>query len=276
MLSETIIALILGALEGLTEFLPISSTGHLILVGHWLGFTGEKAATFEIFIQLGSILAIVVLYFKRFLSFLHIPQRNEKKLNIIHIFLGILPAGVFGYVFHGFIKEKLFSPQTVIYGLFAGALLMIGAEWTLRRREKHSVHDRGKTQKIAETLDDLSYRQAFWIGLFQSLALYPGFSRSGATISGGLLTGASRTAAAEFSFLVAVPVMIGAVGLDLVKSLSFLSPTDIPVFAVGFITAFVVAMLAVLTFLNLLKRYGLIPFALYRLVLVVLLWLVLF
>lgn len=276
MLSETIIALILGALEGLTEFLPISSTGHLILVGHWLGFTGEKAATFEIFIQLGSILAIVVLYFKRFLSFLHIPQRNEKKLNIIHIFLGILPAGVFGYVFHGFIKEKLFSPQTVIYGLLAGALLMIGAEWTLRRREKRGADGRGKTQKIAETLDDLSYRQAFWIGLFQSLALYPGFSRSGATISGGLLTGASRTAAAEFSFLVAVPVMMGAVGLDLIKSLSFLTYSDVPIFAIGFITAFVVAMLAVLTFLNLLKRYGLVPFALYRLVLVLLLWFVLF
>ncbi|MBE3595033.1 MAG: undecaprenyl-diphosphate phosphatase [Candidatus Carbobacillus altaicus] len=276
MLGENMIAFILGALEGLTEFLPVSSTGHLILVGHWLGFTGEKAATFEIFIQLGAILAIVVLYYKRFLSFLQVPNLKEKKLNVIHIVLGILPAGVFGYVFHGFIKEKLFSPQTVIYGLLAGSLLMIAAEWTARRREKNGQVAQLGERGYASTLDDLSYRQALWIGLFQTLALYPGFSRSGATISGGLLTGASRTAAAEFSFLVAVPVMIGAVGLDLIKSLAFLSSSDFPVFAIGFITAFVVAMLAVLTFLNLLKRFGLVPFAIYRLLLVLVLWWVLF
>ncbi|MBE3595650.1 MAG: undecaprenyl-diphosphate phosphatase [Hydrogenibacillus sp.] len=258
------IAVLLGALEGLTEFLPVSSTGHLILVGHWLGFTGDLANTFDIFIQLGAILAIIVLYFRRFLSFLTIPNLTDKKLNIVHLALGVLPAAAFGFLLHDFIKNRLFSPQTVVYGLLVGALLMIGAEWQSRRR-----------QDDRKTLDDITYAQAFWIGMFQSLALYPGFSRSGATISGGLLVGTGRRAAAEFSFLVAVPVMFGAVGLDLVKSWDIIHPGDWGLLLTGFFAAFVFAMTAVVTFLNLLKRFGLIPFAVYRLILVAVLWAVL-
>ncbi|QZA34296.1 undecaprenyl-diphosphate phosphatase [Hydrogenibacillus sp. N12] len=283
-MSEFGVAVLLGALEGLTEFLPISSTGHLILVGHWLGFTGELAKTFDIFIQLGAIFAIVVLYFRRFVGFLTVPDLRARRLNIVHLALGVLPAAVVGFLLHDFIKSRLFSPQTVVYGLFAGALLMAAAEWVARRGEATAGMPRGTEANAdtrrrpgsagptARTVDELTYAQALWIGLFQTLALYPGFSRSGATISGGILAGASRAAAAEFSFLVAVPVMFGAVGLDLVKSWSIIRPEDWGVLFAGFGTAFVTAMLAVVTFLRLLGRYGLGPFVVYRLLLVAMLW----
>lgn len=249
-----LIALILGTLEGLTEYLPVSSTGHLILVGSLLGFTGDTAKTFEIFIQLGSILAIAVLYRHRFYSFFTPDQFKKKGMNILHIFFGILPAFILGFALHGFIKSVLFSPYTVVFALLAGAILMIAAQ-LMRRRV------------TAESLDQLTYRQAFFIGLYQTLALWPGFSRAGATISGGLLVGTNYKTAAEFSFLVAVPVMIGATGLDLIKSLDVLKPQDFGLFAIGFVTAFLVAMLAVVTFLKVLNRWKLIPFAIYRIVL---------
>ncbi|MBE3554233.1 MAG: undecaprenyl-diphosphate phosphatase [Thermicanus sp.] len=249
-----LIALIMGIVEGLTEYLPISSTGHLILVGSWLGFTGETAKIFEVFIQLGSILAIAVLYRHRFYSFFTPAQFQKKGLNLLHIFLGILPAFILGFALHDLIKNTLFSPYTVVFALLAGAILMIAAQLS-------------KQKVTAESLDQLTYRQAFLIGLFQTLALWPGFSRAGATISGGLLLGASYKTAAEFSFLVAVPVMIGATGLDLIKSLDVLRPQDFSIFAIGFVTAFVVAMLAVVTFLKVLNRLKLIPFAIYRILL---------
>lgn len=249
-----LVALIMGIVEGLTEYLPISSTGHLILVGSWLGFTGETAKTFEIFIQLGSILAIAVLYRHRFYSFLTLSQFQKKGLNLLHIFFGILPAFILGFALHDLIKNTLFSPYVVVFALLAGAILMIAAQLAKRK-------------VTAESLDQLTYRQAFLIGMFQTLALWPGFSRAGATISGGLLLGTSYKTAAEFSFLVAVPVMIGATGLDLIKSLDVLRPQDFGIFAIGFVTAFVVAMIAVVTFLKVLNRWKLIPFAIYRILL---------
>lgn len=258
-MSDTIIAFIMGVVEGLAEFLPISSTGHLILVGHLIGFEGEKAKTFEIFIQLGAILAILILYYKRFLSLFNFKPifQKEQKFNALHVVLGVLPAMVVGLVLHDFIKTHLFSPKVVVVGLVLGAILMIVAE-------------KFKSTPTAETLDDLTYKQAFTIGVFQCLAVCPGFSRSGSTISGGLLARASYVAASEFSFLVALPIMVGATGLDLYKSWGSLSASDIPMFAVGFITAFLVATIAVVTFLKLLKKIGLVPFAFYRIGLAIL------
>ena len=258
-MSDTIIAFIMGIVEGLAEFLPISSTGHLILVGHLIGFEGEKAKTFEIVIQLGAILAILLLYYKRFLSLFNFKPifQKEQKFNALHVILGVVPAAVVGFALHDFIKNTLFAPVFVVVGLVVGAILMIVAE-------------KFRGEPTAETLDDLTYKQAFTIGLFQCLAVWPGFSRSGSTISGGLLSRASYVAASEFSFIVALPVMIGATGLDLLKSWDQLSASDIPMFAVGFITAFVVAMIAVVTFLKLLKKIGLVPFAFYRIVLAIL------
>ncbi|EHL74915.1 undecaprenyl-diphosphate phosphatase [Bacillus smithii] len=248
---EVIKAIVLGCVEGLTEFLPISSTGHLILVGHFLSFTGDKAKTFEIVIQLGSILAVVVLYFKRFLSLFNFKKRSG--LNLLHIIIGMIPASVLGFLFHDVIKNVLFSPFTVGIGLFLGAFLMIYAE---KKSKTESTQD----------LDHLSYKQAFIIGLYQCLSLWPGFSRAGSTISGGLLAGANHKTAAEYSFLLAVPMMVAASGLDLLKSYQYLSIHDLNYFATGFITAFIVAMLAIVFFLKILSKVKLIPFAIYRII----------
>ncbi|WP_194206923.1 undecaprenyl-diphosphate phosphatase [Superficieibacter sp. 1612_C1] len=254
-----LIAAILGVVEGLTEFLPVSSTGHMIIVGHLLGFEGETAKTFEVVIQLGSILAVVVMFWRRLFGLIGIhfgrkPQHEgtgKGRLSLIHILLGMIPAVVLGLVFHDTIKS-LFNPINVMYALVVGGLLLIAAE-CLKPKEPRAVG-----------VDDMTYRQAFMIGCFQCLALWPGFSRSGATISGGMLMGVSRYAASEFSFLLAVPMMMGATALDLYKSIGFLSVADIPMFAVGFITAFVVALIAIKTFLHIIKRISFIPFAIYR------------
>ncbi|EFY9830841.1 undecaprenyl-diphosphate phosphatase [Shigella flexneri] len=234
-----LIAAILGVVEGLTEFLPVSSTGHMIIVGHLLGFEGDTAKTFEVVIQLGSILAVVVMFWRRLFGLIGIhfgrPLQHEGeskgRLTLIHILLGMIPAVVLGLLFHDTIKS-LFNPINVMYALVVGGLLLIAAE-CLKPKEPR-----------APGLDDMTYRQAFMIGCFQCLALWPGFSRSGATISGGML--------------------MGATALDLYKSWGFLTTGDIPMFAVGFITAFVVALIAIKTFLQLIKRISFIPFAIYR------------
>ncbi|ELY3745811.1 undecaprenyl-diphosphate phosphatase [Cronobacter sakazakii] len=253
-----LVAAILGIVEGFTEFLPVSSTGHMIIVGHLLGFEGDTAKTFEVVIQLGSILAVVVMFWRRLfgligIHFGHPPHEGVGKgrLSLIHILLGMVPAVVLGLVFHDFIKS-LFNPINVMYALVVGGVLLIAAELLKPKEPK------------APGLDDMTYRQAFFIGCFQCLALWPGFSRSGATISGGMLVGVSRYAASEFSFLLAVPMMMGATALDLYKSMGFLTMADLPMFAVGFVTAFVVALVAIKTFLHIIKRISFIPFAIYR------------
>lgn len=255
-----VIAAVLGVVEGLTEFLPVSSTGHLIIVAHMLGFEGDKAKTFEVVIQLGSILAVVVLFWRRLFGLIgiHFGQpphegRGAGRLKLGHILLAMAPAVVLGLLFHDAIKA-LFDPRSVMYALVVGGLLLIAAEYL-----------KPKTPR-AEGVDDMTYRQAFMIGCFQCLALWPGFSRSGATIAGGMLMGVSRYAASEFSFLLAVPMMLGASTLDLYKSRDILSLADLPMFAVGFIIAFLVALVAIKTFLEVIKRISFIPFAIYRFV----------
>lgn len=251
-------AFILGIVEGITEFLPVSSTGHMIIVGHLIGFTGETAKTFEVFIQLGSILAVVVVFWRRMFSLIginfgEVPHEGtgQGRLKLGHIILAMIPAVVLGLLLRSHIKA-LFTPQNVMYALVAGGILLIVAEIFKPKKD------------VAQGLDDITYRQAFAIGCFQCLALWPGFSRSGATISGGMLMGINRYTASEFSFILAVPMMLGAGSLDLYKSLPFLTTGDIPMFAVGFVTAFIVALLAIKTFLALIKKMSFIPFAIYR------------
>lgn len=260
-LHDLVVAFILGVVEGLTEFLPVSSTGHMIIVGEYLGFSGDTASTFEVVIQLGSILAVVVVFWRRMFGLIGIHFGNKEvphegrgkgRLTLIHIILGMLPAVVAGFALHDSIKEHLFGAKTVMYALIAGGLLLIAAELLKPKKPR------------AEGLDDVTYRQAFIIGCFQCLALWPGFSRSGATISGGMLLGVSRYAASEFSFILAVPMMLGATILVMYKSVGFLSWSDLPMFAVGFVTAFLVALAAIKTFLSLIKRFSFIPFAIYR------------
>lgn len=264
MLPDLLIALILGIVEGLTEFLPVSSTGHMILVGQILQFTGDRAETFEVFIQLGAILAVLVLYWKRFLSLLDWKdgmdfqsKRFAGARAALLLGCACLPAFVTGFLFHKAIKTYLFAPLPVALALLIGGLVML-------------VIERICPKRTVMVVDRISPMQAFVVGLFQCLALWPGMSRSASTIIGGLAVGIEKKAAAEFSFLVAVPVMCAATGYDLLKSIHFLSRDDIPLFAVGFIVSFVTAMLAIRVFLQLLERFSLAVFGVYRIILAVL------
>ncbi|MBU1003123.1 MAG: undecaprenyl-diphosphate phosphatase [Proteobacteria bacterium] len=269
-------AIILGIVEGLTEFLPVSSTGHLILTGHLLGFTGEKAATFEIIIQLGAILAVVVLYWERFLGLLKTdPARSFSGLRGIWLLiLTSIPASVLGLLAHDFIKEHLFGPQTVAWALGVGALAIFAVEaWrngaivgnfrTANKSQARPRHDRTRYKG----LDAITPALALGIGCFQCLALWPGFSRSAATIMGGMLLGAERKTAAEYSFVAAVPIMFAATGYDMLKNYQLFSVADLPFLAVGFVVSFLAAWIAVKGFITLLGRLTLRPFAVYRLVL---------
>lgn len=248
-------ALILGIVEGLTEFLPVSSTGHLIITGHLLGFTGEKAATFEVVIQLGAILAVAVLYRERFLGLLkRDPQKDFSGFRGLWLlFLTSVPASVIGLFAHGTIKEHLFTPPTVAWALGVGAVAIIVVE-SMRRRARFSG------------LDEITAGVALGIGFFQAVSLWPGFSRAAATIMGGMLLGCERKLAAEYSFIAAVPIMIAATGFDMLKSMHLFSASDLPFLAVGFVVSYFAAWAAVKGFIGLLQRVTLRPFAYYRLV----------
>jgi undecaprenyl-diphosphatase len=250
-------SIIIGIIEGLTEFLPVSSTGHMILFGHLIGFTGPKADSFEVVIQLGAILSVVVLYWRRVLRLFGIQgadvtMRTGPKLNLLHILIGIIPAMFFGLVLHKYIKE-LFRPETVVIGIVVGAIFMI-------------IGEKVKPKLQADTLDEITYRQSFFIGIAQCLSLWPGFSRSGSTIAAGMMTGVSRAASADFTFLMAIPIMTAATGYDFLKSYKdkiFVS-ADIPYLVIGFIVSFIVALLAVATFIKLVQKLKLTYFAYYR------------
>lgn len=241
-------ALILGIVEGLTEFLPVSSTGHLIIVADLLGFHGERAKTFEIFIQLGAILGVVWHYRKKILA--AAGSRDGHRLGL-NVFIAFLPAALIGLALHGLIKQHLFNPVTVALALIAGGVLILWIErLPLRAR--------------VQTLEQVRPGDALKIGLAQTLALFPGVSRAGATIMGGLLTGLSRPAATEFSFFLAMPTMLAATSYDLYKNLGILQWTDLPLFVVGFTSAFLTALLVVKAFLAFVTRRNFAPFAYYR------------
>jgi undecaprenyl-diphosphatase len=253
------VAIILGVVEGLTEFIPVSSTGHLIIGGYLLGFVGDKAATFEVAIQLGAILAIVALYPRRFLALIpRAPIRTSAEVSTLSGWSGLyrftaatLPALVVGFVARHVIKQYLFNPLTVTCALAAGGIAILFAESYVAQRRTKSI-------------DSITLAQALGVGLFQVLALWPGTSRSAATIVGGLILGLDRKGAAEFSFLIAVPIMFIATGYEMSKiSLTF-SRDELDMFVVGFVVSFVVALLSVKAFLQILNRWTLAPFAWYR------------
>ncbi|MFY0545180.1 undecaprenyl-diphosphate phosphatase [Brevibacillus sp. H7] len=263
---ELFVAFVLGLVEGLTEFAPVSSTGHMILVDDILLKSKELlsppvANTFKVVIQLGSILAAVIVMKEQFLSLLGLQKQATKseargpKLSLMKVFVGLLPAGVLGVLFDDYVDEYLFSVNTVLFGLISGAALLLAADWF-----------RPKSPQ-ANTVDDITYKQAFIIGLFQCISIWPGFSRSGSTISGGVLAGLSHRAAADFTFIMAVPIMAGASFLFLVKNWEYFTLDVLPFFIVGFISAFVFALICIRFFLKLINRIKLVPFALYRIAL---------
>ncbi len=271
---EILKAIILGLVEGLTEFAPVSSTGHMIIVDDlWLKsaeFLGSKytANTFKVVIQLGSILAVVVVFWKRIIDMLRIDRGDKPKqrLKLTHVIVGLAPAGVFGVLFEDMIDEYLFRTETVLIGLVLGAIFMIIADRV----------SKAKKDTLKPTVDEITYKQALTIGFIQCLSLWPGFSRSGATISGGVITGLSHRAAADFTFIMAVPIMAGASFLSFIKNIEYFTMDAMPFFIAGFISAFVFALLAIRFFLKLINKIKLTPFAIYRIVLAALILFIIF
>lgn len=270
---DTITAIILAIVEGITEFIPVSSTGHMILTSKLLGYDEQDSImkTYEIVIQLGAILAIALVYRGRVLSLLGIGRERSSRggvmpasrLNLIHIFLGIAPALTVAFFARDFIKS-LFGASTVLWALVAGGILMIFAEWMNRRKIRITAHD----------LDDLSYGQALAIGFYQIISvLWPGFSRSGSTISGGMLSGVSYKASADFSFIIAIPIMCAASGYELLDSYQNFTSETIGYFVIGFLISFVVAYVVVILFMRMIQKIRLTHFAIYRFILAAIFWL---
>jgi len=247
-------ALILGIVEGLTEFLPVSSTGHLILVGDLLGFNSEKGKLFEIVIQSGAILAVCWEYRAKIFSVLRgLPREEKAQRFAINLVIAFIPLAVLGLLFGKALKAHLFNPVSVALAFIIGAFVIL---WAERREHTIRIYD----------VDDLTWLDALKLGLAQAFALIPGTSRSGATIIGGLFIGLSRKAATEFSFFLAIPTLFAATAYDLYKHRDVLSAADFDMIAVGFLAAFVSAFAAVHGLLRFIVNHDFTLFAYYRIV----------
>lgn len=247
-------ALVLGIVEGLTEFLPVSSTGHLIITGDLLGFNDERGKVFEIAIQLAAILAVVWEYRRKLGQvLLGLPNDRAAQRFAFNLVVAFLPAAVLGLLFAGAIKAHLFNPISVATAFIVGALLIL---WVERREHRVRV----------QSVDEMTWKDALRVGFAQALALIPGTSRSGATIIGGLFFGLSRRAATEFSFFLAIPTMFAATFYDVLKHRDLLRIEDLGMFAVGGVASFVSAFLAVRGLLRYISRHDFTIFAWYRIV----------
>jgi undecaprenyl-diphosphatase len=259
-----LIIVLLGIVEGLTEFIPVSSTGHLVLAGELLGFDSAAAGTFEIVIQLGAILAVIVLYWRRFWDVIVGLSRGDRGAIVFtrNIALGFLPSAVIGLIVYKAVKAMLESPITVAVALIVGGLAIFVIERLVKKPKIHAV-------------EEMSWQTALGVGLIQCLSMIPGVSRSGATILGALSLGVERKTAAEYSFFLAVPTMLAATGYDLFKSREALGGGDLTAIAIGFGVSFVVALVVIRWFVGIVSRYGFAPFAWYRIIIgsVALVWL---
>ena len=272
------LATILGIVEGLTEFLPVSSTGHLILVGHILGFEGDLAASAEISIQLGAILAVIVYERQKLMSMIGQAGREQRDVStmirtrgttpwltvlktswathknlwfLLGLGLAFLPAAAIGFLTHSWIKNHLFTPQTVAASSIIGGFIILAVE---ARRDQARIHQ----------LEHVSLPSAFWIGIAQCASLLPGMSRSGSTIIGGLLVGLDRKVATEYSFFLALPTLIVATCYQMWKSRDVFQQEDYMALGIGMFVSFVVAWIVIAAFLTFVKRHTLRPFAYYR------------
>ncbi len=248
-------AAIMGVVEGLTEFLPISSTGHLILAGALLGFDDEKAKVFDIAIQTGAIFAVIIVYWQKIRSTLvALPTEKQAQRFSLNVLIAFFPAVILGLLFGKAIKANLFTPEVVATAFIVGGFIILWAE----RRQKVAVR--------VESVDQMTAMDAIKVGLVQCLAMIPGTSRSGATIIGGMLLGLSRRAATDFSFFLAIPTLIGAGAYSLYKERALLSLADLPMFGVGLVFSFLSAWLCVRWLLRYISTHDFVPFAWYRIV----------
>ncbi|MBT2334002.1 undecaprenyl-diphosphate phosphatase [Variovorax paradoxus] len=246
-------AAVMGIVEGLTEFLPISSTGHLILAGSLLGFDDDKAKVFDIAIQTGAIFAVILVYWQKIHStVVALPRQPKARRLALNVVIGFLPAVVLGLLFGKMIKAHLFTPVVVASTFIIGGFIILWAE----KRPPGSVR--------VEHVDDMTMWDALKVGLVQCFAMIPGTSRSGSTIIGGMLLGLSRQAATDFSFFLAIPTLIGAGAYSLYKERALLSVADIPLFSVGLVFSFISAWLCVRWLLKYISTHDFIPFAWYR------------
>ena len=248
-------AAIMGIVEGLTEFLPISSTGHLILAGSLIGFVGGKAKVFEIAIQTGAIFAVMLVYWQKIRATLvALPSSRQAQKFALNVFIGFLPAVVLALLFGKYVQEHLFTPVIVATTFILGGFVILWAE------------KRPASATRVQSIDDMTTMDALKVGLVQCFALVPGTSRSGSTIIGGMLMGLSRQAATDFSFFLAIPTLIGAGVYSLYKERALLSMADIPLFSVGLIFSFISAWLCVRWLLRYIATNSFVPFAWYRIV----------
>ena len=251
-------AAIMGIVEGLTEFLPISSTGHLILAGALLGFDDEKAKVFDIAIQTGAIFAVILVYWQKIRETLvALPTDKQAQQFALNVFIAFLPAVVLGLLFGKAIKAHLFTPVVVASTFIIGGFIIL---WAEKRQKNNPALAR------INTVEDMTAMDALKVGLVQTLAMIPGTSRSGATIIGGMLLGLSRKAATDFSFFLAMPTLIGAGVYSLYKERALLSMADLPMFLVGLVFSFLSAWLCVRWLLRYISTHDFVPFAWYRIV----------
>ena len=249
---EMIKALLLGIIEGLTEFIPVSSTGHLIVASSLLDFSGERAKVFAIVIQLGAILAVCWAQREKLTSVARgLFSDDTSQRFVVNLLVAFMPAVVIGLLLHSTIKSYLFSPLTVAAALVVGGLLIL---WIESRPHRPRIND----------IDELGWKDALKVGFAQTLAMFPGVSRSGATIMGAMMLGLSRETATRFSFFLAIPTMFAATVYDLYKNWQLLSADDIPLFAIGFVAAFIAALATVRALLAYVARHSFRPFAWYR------------
>lgn len=251
-------AVLLGVVEGLTEFLPISSTGHLIVAGDLLGFVGEKADVFEIVIQTGAIFAVILIYWEKIRStVVALPSQPQAQKFVLNVLIAFLPAVVLGLLFGKVIKAHLFNATSVAVALVVGGLVILWAE---------ALQKKSQPSGLIQEVENMSWRDALKVGLVQCLALVPGTSRSGATIIGGMFLGLSRQTATNFSFYLAIPTLIGAGVYQLYKERALLAWSDAPLFAVGLLVSFVSAWVCVRWLLRFVATHSFVGFAWYRIV----------
>jgi undecaprenyl-diphosphatase len=263
-------AAVMGVVEGLTEFLPISSTGHLILAGSLLDFHDEKAKVFDIAIQTGAIFAVVWVYWQKVCgTLIALPRQREARRFAANVFIGFLPAVVLGLLFGKAIQAHLFTPQVVATTFILGGLVIL---WAEGRHQPRSEHDHPADHVRIHHVENMAPLDALKVGLVQCLAMVPGTSRSGATIIGGMLLGLSRKAATDFSFYLAIPTLIGAGVYSLYKQRELLAWSDAPMFIVGLVFSFVSAWLCVRWLLRYIASHSFVPFAWYRIAFGVLIW----
>ncbi|ALD15030.1 UDP pyrophosphate phosphatase [Buchnera aphidicola (Aphis glycines)] len=248
-----IISIITGAIEGITEFLPISSTGHIIIISHWLGISHKNTDVLKIFVQLGSAIAILIFFFKKIINIVTFKRRKKRTKNI-HILISLIPTASLGMIFYNDIK-LLFNIKNIMYALIFGGFFLIISE--IFKPKKNKIN----------SINDISVLQSFIIGCFETLCLYPGFSRSGATIGSAILLGIKRSVAINFSFIISIPLTIGASILDLIKNINNMSTNHIPYYLSAFFISLIISLISINKLIKILNKFSLKIFGFYRVIL---------